>query len=131
MELQATYIVLVVFVVVTSEALREVCDIEGSGIDDCPVNAHCCNQDECDAVYDSYPLLEELDIDIEYIGDTLRCCSESERKKGAKPSDCKVCIQCCDEDERNKIPLPNHCSKCRSCGYSSTRVKGNGKHFNV
>ena len=133
MDLQATYLVLIVWSVNLNVAIDpkgEVCDIEGSGTDDCPVYTHCCRQTECDAVYDSNRIHDNY-IDIEYIGDTLRCCSEAERNKDPKPSDCKVCIQCCDEVERNKIPLPDHCSKCRSCGHSSMtmREKENGKHL--
>ena len=133
MDIQAIYIVLIVWSVnpnVAIDLVSDVCDVEGSGTDDCPVDTYCCRQTNCDAVYNYYQILDDY-LDIEYIGDTLRCCSEAERNKDPKPSDCKVCIQCCDEAERNKIPLPYHCSKCRSCGHSSTtmRDKDNGKHL--
>ena len=127
MELQAAYIVLIVCavnLVVECEPLSEVCDVEGSGIDDCSIDTYCCRQTECDAAYNSYRPHDNY-IDIEYMTDTLRCCSESERKEDPKPSYCKICTECCDETERNKIPLPYHCSKCRSCGHSSTTVRDN------
>ena len=117
-------------VIVSCEFLYEVCDVEGSGIDDCPVDTHCCRQTECDNAYNSYRIDDNY-IDIEYISDTLRCCNESERRNYLKPRDCKICIECCAETERNKVPLPDHCSSCRSCSYTpptTITTEHSGKH---
>ena len=81
----------------------EVCDIEGSGIEDCPENTHCCKQSECDGHY------------VETMNTTDRCCNETEMKENSLRDDCRSCTKCCNEIERNTVPLPRHCSKCRSC----------------
>ena len=31
--------------------LTEVCDVEGSGVDDCSSETYCCQQSECDILY--------------------------------------------------------------------------------
>ena len=97
----------------------ELCDVEGSGIEDCAIHAFCCNQSQCDKAYNT----NEIDnvIDLEYDSDTnshrnenQKCCDESATKE-SNFSVCKICTKCCDEIERNKVPFPLHCSKCRIC----------------
>ena len=86
---------------VATNQLEEVCDVEGSGIDDC--SDQCCDPSICEIRYNP-----EKNPD-------KRCCTEEERKQDPIPSDCTPCTVCCDEAERNLIPLPEHCSKCPKC----------------
>ena len=124
MKLPVTYI-LIFFCLIQSVTLnmniKEVCDIEGSGAEDCPIDTYCCKQSECHFIYDNE---HDTYIDIEYDSDDGRsnkkCCNELERNQYPTPSNCKVCTRCCDEIERTKTPLPPHCSKCRTCEYSAT-----------
>ena len=85
----------------------EVCDIEGSGIEDCPESTHCCKQSECDEFRRFHY--------VETKNSTDRCCNETETTEHSLRKDCRICTKCCNEIERNTAPLPNHCSKCRSC----------------
>ena len=86
---------------VATNQLEEVCDVEGSGIDDC--TDQCCDPSICEIRYNP-----EKNPD-------KRCCTKEERKQDPIPSDCTPCTVCCDEAERNLIPLPGHCSKCPKC----------------
>jgi hypothetical protein len=61
----------------------EVCDIEGSRIEDCPENTHCCKQSECDEHF------------VETKGTTnIKCCNEIERNTVPLPSHCSKCRSC-------------------------------------
>ena len=109
-------------------SIQEICDVEGSGMEDCPTNKYCCEQSICDKVYglNNY---QNTFIDIEY-DDTQRCCTKFERKIYPNPSHCQVCTECCSEIERKKIPIPGHCSKCRTCNYlTTTNVNVNHGEF--
>ena len=86
---------------VATDQLEEVCDVEGSGIDDCA--DQCCDPSICEIRYNP-----EKNPD-------KRCCTVEERKQNPMPSDCTPCTVCCDEAQRNLIPLPEHCSKCPKC----------------
>ena len=87
---------------------KEVCDVEGSGIDDCI--DQCCQQSVCDHAYnpDGNP--------------DKRCCTREERKHDPIPADCTLCTECCDDDERNQVPLPPYCSNCPRCTHPATGV---------
>ena len=96
--------------------INEICDIEGSGIDECPVDTYCCKQSECDKSYISNDTNDKI-IDIEYdshenLND--KCCNDLTVQE-SDFNQCKICTKCCDEVERHKIPLPDNCSKCRIC----------------
>ena len=32
--------------------IKEVCDIEGSGAEDCPIDTYCCKQSKCNSAYE-------------------------------------------------------------------------------
>ncbi len=81
----------------------EICDIEGSGIGDCPTNEHCCKQSACEELY------------TESLNSGERCCNQSEIQENPTLKECRLCTECCNEVDRNTVPLPQHCSKCRSC----------------
>ena len=103
------------FLCVADGTITSVCDVEGSGIDDCSPEQYCCEQSECDSFYNR-DINVESQIDVEYDTDNkLRCCDITELKISSLSSDCKLCTKCCEEAERKQIPLPNHCSKCRKC----------------
>ena len=90
---------------VATDRSEEVCDIEGSGIDDCP--DQCCNPSVC---YDFCNPDHNPD---------KRFCTKEEwniwQNGGNLPSDCTPCTFCCDETERKAVPLPKYCSKCIKC----------------
>ena len=106
--------VIIVFLIneaMANNSIAEVCDVEGSGLDDCPDDRYCCKQSKCDAFYPDYVLDDYIDI----VYDQMRCCTESEVKRTHKPTDCKICTKCCHEYERKRIPRPEYCSKCHMC----------------
>ena len=111
----------------------ELCDVEGSGIDDCSINAFCCKQSQCDKAYDNDDNKIDEIIDLEYDLDensnrnvNQKCCGESATKE-SNFSGCKICTKCCDEVERNKVPFPLHCSKCKICGNTNRLTTGKDK----
>ena len=81
----------------------EVCDVEGSGIEDCPSDNHCCKQSLCDNIFNPNQNPDK------------KCCTKAEWEENPKRSDCIRCTECCDETERKQIPQPDHCSHCRKC----------------
>ena len=82
----------------------EVCDVEGSGIDDCPTVNHCCKQSVCDIAYNPTNNPDK------------KCCTKVQREQNPQRSDCILdCVACCDESERKQQPLPPHCSICARC----------------
>ena len=121
MKLPTPYIIIAISIfhsVVSNDPSFGVCDVEGSGADDCPTYAHCCKQSKCDAIFNPNNNPDK------------RCCSKDERKKEPIPNDCMLCIECCDETERSENDLPSHCSKCRSCNDYKYICKNNTfKHF--
>ena len=106
----------------------QLCDVEGSGVEDCSINEFCCKQSECDKAYNNGSGIDNV-IDIEYDYDAdydQKCCNESEEEKETGFLNCKICKRCCGEPERTEIPPPIHCSKCQMCGYHgmfSTGIK--------
>ena len=119
------------FLSIVAENLIEVCDVEGSGIDDCSSETYCCQQSECDILYRRDNKIENP-IDVEYDSESNnKCCDITQVKP--MPSDCKLCTKCCDEVERKQIPLPSHCSKCHKCSHLSVSSNGNqsGKNTGV
>ena len=105
--------------------INEICDIEASGIDECPVDTYCCKQSLCEKAYISKDKTDEV-IDIEYdsyenLND--KCCSDLTALE-SDFNQCKICTKCCDEIERHKIPLPDYCSKCRICENKSLLTTG-------
>ena len=113
------------FLCVADGTITSVCDVEGSGIDDCSSEQYCCEQSECDSLYNR-DINVESQIDVEYDTDNkLRCCDIKELEISPLPSDCKLCTKCCEEAERKQIPLPNHCSKCRKCADLSLITNNN------
>ena len=78
-------------------------DVEGSGVDDCPVEDICCDPASCKAKFNPGKNPDK------------RCCTREERNKTPPPNYCMLCTECCDEDERTKNPPPKYCSKCRRC----------------
>ena len=86
--------------------LEEVCDVEGSGIDECI--GMCCEPSKCELKYnpDRNP--------------DKRCCTEEEWKQNTLPSDCTPCKICCDESTRKQTSLPEYCSKCPRCEHYPT-----------
>ena len=105
----------------SNDSIKEICDVEGTVVEDCPVEMYCCSPSECNEIfYGNVKQSSYIDIEDEIIseGYNKRCCNSSERMRDPKPNNCKICKECCDEVERNKHPLPNHCSKCHRCQYS-------------
>ena len=128
MKLPIPHVIILVNVLqafISNASIEEICDVEGSGMEDCPVDKYCCKVSECNT-NDNNKL--DLDIDIEYDSESgtknKRCCDSSERDKIPRPDNCKICIECCEEVERNLSPLPDHCSKCRRCSRSTDIVRG-------
>ena len=78
------------------------CDVEGSGVEDCKEDRHCCEQSTC---YKQYNPESNSD---------KRGCTREEMK-GIPPWTCDMWVECCDEEERNQKPLPDYCSKCKRC----------------
>ena len=107
MKLYSHYIVIVASLIHIALSVDpsdfEVCDVEGSGIDDCPTVNHCCKQSVCDIAYNPTNNPDK------------RCCTRVEREQNPERSDCIRCIECCDESERKQQPLPPHCSICGRC----------------
>ena len=61
----------------------QLCDVEGSGVEDCSINEFCCKQSECDKAYNNGSGIDNV-IDIEYDYDAdydQKCCNESEEIK--------------------------------------------------
>ena len=105
----------------SNDDIKEICDIEETLVEDCPVDVYCCNQSKCSGILDGNNkknLYTDIEDEIKSEDDNERCCNSSERKRDPKPYNCKICKECCNEVERNKHPLPNHCSKCRRCEHS-------------
>ena len=117
-------------------AITQVCDVEGSGIDDCSSEQYCCEQSECDILYGS-DIKTETEIDVEYDTEkSPRCCDLIESNLSNLPSDCKLCTKCCEDEERKQVPLPSHCSKCQKCSHSTpnnvlTQFNGNQRGKNL
>ena len=125
MKLPIPHVLIVVNVIqafASSNSIKEVCDIEGSGLEDCPIDTYCCKLSKCHELNDKQNPYIDIEYDFESESSNKRCCDSSERNKIPKPEDCKVCTECCDEVERKKTPLPDHCSKCRRC-YHSTDIE--------
>ena len=107
MNLYVYYIVIVTSLMCTTFSQdtsdSEVCDVEGSGSEDCPSADHCCMQSKCDLIYnpDNNP--------------DKKCCTKAQRDANPLRSDCLKCTECCDDAERTQTPVPSHCSKCRRC----------------
>ena len=96
------------------EELEKVCDVEGSGIDDCADEyAACCDQSICDHIQNPEGNPDK------------RCCTKEQMQQDQIPSDCTPCILCCDEEERNMIPLPKYCSKCPKCSHITLTARTN------
>ena len=79
------------------------CDVEGSGVDDCPSEDSCCAPAACNALFNPSKNPDK------------RCCTRDERNETPRPNYCMLCTECCDDSERRITPLPDHCSKCRRC----------------
>ena len=110
---------------VANGAIDPVCDVEGSGIDDCSSEQYCCEQSECDKLYNSDVDVENQ-IDVEYDNEIkLRCCDIIEVNVTPLPSDCRLCTQCCDDADRLQVPLPGHCSKCPKCTRITLATRNN------
>ena len=106
MKLPTPYIVIWISLlefVLSDGSVTETCDVEGSGLDDCPVDTYCCIQSKCDTIFNPNDNPDK------------RCCTKAEREKTPKPNNCMLCTECCDETERNAVPIPDRCSKCRRC----------------
>ena len=113
--------------------INEVCDTEGSGIEDCPTDTHCCEQSKCDTIFNAFNAMLSVNannntdtyIDVEYEEAVQMCCNKSARTNNKNSNNCKVCTQCCDENERLLIPRPPYCSKCRKCTSRGDTENGN------
>ena len=133
MKMKVLHSILLIYTIlaVVGGNFTEVCDVEGSGVEDCSSEIYCCQQSECDILYRS-DSKKENPIDVEYDSDNdYRCCDIIQYKSSPVPSDCKLCTICCDEVERKQIPLPSHCSKCRKCSHSSVFKKDNQNDRNT
>ena len=138
--MKLTFLHSIIFITTTLSVvdgdITHVCDVEGSGIDDCSSEQYCCEQSVCDILYGS-DIKTETEIDVEYdTENNLRCCDIIESNVSTLPSDCKLCTKCCDEEERKQTPLPSHCSKCQKCSHSTrnaflTQFNGNQKGKNL
>ena len=103
--------------------INEVCDTEGSGIDDCPTGTHCCTQSKCDIIFNAVDAILAVNankitdtyIDVEYEEAVQMCCKNLTKTNNQNSNNCKICTKCCEENERLLIPLPHYCSKCRKC----------------
>ena len=123
MKLPIPHVLIVVVNVIqafaSSNSIKEICDIEGSGLEDCPIDTYCCKLLECQNAINDNPSDIDIEYDVEPESSNKRCCDSSDRNKNPRPDDCKVCTECCDEVERKQNPLPDHCSKCRRCNHST------------
>ena len=109
MQLHFLCIIFMLYIIIPlaiTNELEEVCDVEGSGIDECI--DMCCEPSKCELKYnpDKNP--------------DKRCCTEEERKLDTLPSDCTPCRICCDESTRKQTSLPEYCSKCPRCEHHPT-----------
>ena len=127
MKLHIPHVVIVMCIIpacTSNDSIKEICDVEGTEVEDCPVEVYCCNPLKCNATFhgnnkqNSYTDVED---EVKFEGFNKRCCNSFERNSDSKPSNCKICKVCCDEVERKTHPLPKHCSKCNKCEYSENR----------
>ena len=112
-------LIVVTNVIHTFASIKEICDVEGSGLEDCPVETYCCKPSECQKAAHSIDIID-IEYDFEPRGSSnKRCCDSFERYPNPKPDDCKICTECCDERQRKQNLITDHCSKCRRCNYST------------